>query len=103
MRVLRGVENFGVTFVNADMPDLSHFTDTGAPIPQQASWPRGQGAKIHAAVFALFDADELPPWLNPDVRARCDGGLRGQGLRATELPSESSHRRIFLRCTGQVW
>jgi len=45
-------------------------------------------------VFALLDADKLPPWLYlADARARCDGWLRYQGLRATELPSESAYRR----------
>jgi len=32
LRLLRDVENFGVILVSDDMPDRSHFTDTGAPI-----------------------------------------------------------------------
>lgn len=87
---------FEVTTMHDDAPSLPLSSDTGAPIilPQQEAWARGQRAKIHAAVFALRDADELRLWLNQtDVRTRCDGWLRGQGLRATELPSESSYRR----------
>src|SRR5262245_31056788 len=78
------------------MPDLSHFTDTGAPIdhPPAAGfmtvWARGQDSRRSVRTARRW---RFAAMAQPDVRARCHALLRGQGLRATELTSKSSYRR----------
>src|SRR5882672_3750160 len=75
---------------------LPEAVATTAPTsePRSGSRPRGHEAKIVAAVRALQAAGKLPEWLSmAEVRHRCDGWFRAQGLLAHELPRRSSYQR----------
>src|SRR5262245_6256601 len=75
---------------------LPEVSDTGTPIlvRSRVLQPRGDRAKIFAAVSALRAAATLPPWLSlAEVRHRCDVWLKGKGLFVHELPSRSSYYR----------
>src|SRR5262245_43870255 len=78
-----------------DAPSLPLFSDTGAPILiRPRGQPRGDKAKIFAAISALRAAGTLPPWLSlAEVRNTCDLWLKGKGVLVHELPSRSSYYR----------
>lgn len=82
---------------------LLEIGDTGIVLPEKyrakrTPQPRGHRAKIFAAVTALRAAGQLPPWLNlVEVRHRCEGWLKVQGLRAHELPCLSAYKRHLAR------
>jgi hypothetical protein len=68
--------------------------DRGGQRSVVAPWSRGHKAKIIAAVAALRAAGKLPEWLSVgEVRRRCDGWFRAQGLLAHEIPSRSAYQR----------
>ena len=58
--------------------------------------PRGDWAKIVAAVTALRGAGQLPEYLNlSDISRRCNVWLKSQGLLAHEIPSRSTYYRYL--------
>lgn len=77
---------------------LPEAVATTAPTsePRSGSRPRGHQAKILAAVRGLRAAGQLPQWLSlVEVRHRCEGWLKSQGLRAHELPCLSAYKRYL--------
>src|SRR5262245_50067052 len=84
---------------------LPEVSDTGTPIlVRPVQQPRGDRAKIGAAVSALRAADALPPWLSlAEVRHRCDVWLRGKGLFVHELPSRSTYYRHLVEALDETF